>query len=570
MKKNDLSKKLKQIDGKGYKAYKDITGDYIFTDFRLIIDHAQGDPFAQPSRIRIRIDREKSGFKYDTTKNRSRRIALCDYLTRTFHKNCKKYSKGIRGSGKSGLITIDQPAQEILERSSMIINENYLEARFFMGLPAFGRKIDGKTAENMFIDELPVIVKNSLFMKHLDEKKVYHHIKTSEDADFLRNTLEEKRIICFIADGTLLPRRSGIDPRPMKEKNAVLFKSPPEYRVNIDLPNRGPVSGMGIPEGVTLIVGGGYHGKSTLLNAIELGIYNHIPDDGRELAVSNKNTLKIRASDGRNITHTDISPFINNLPFQKNTESFSTGNASGSTSQAASITEGIEAGANVLLLDEDTSATNFMIRDHRMQQLVAKKDEPITPFIDKVKQLYNELGISTILVIGGSGDYFSVSDHVIQMTEYLPTDVTGPAHEIAKKMVSGRIDEGTANFGEIGRRIPHKKGFNPFRENNRLKIEPDGVRGILFGRVTVDLGDIEQLVETSQTRAIGYAIYYATKYMDGEKTLFEIVDQTLKDIDLKGLDILPPYLTGDLSCFRRIELAAAINRMRTLQVTQKN
>lgn len=563
---DDLLTKLKQIDGKSYKAYKEIKGEYTFPFFRLIIDHAQGDPFAKPSRIRVRVDRTESGFQNNTTTNKSRTVALCDFLTRHFFYNCKNYSKGVRASGKSGLITIDRPLQEILERSSMVINEDYVEARFFMGLPAFGRKIAGRIATDMFIKELPLIVEHSLFMKSLISQDLYQHIETSEDADFLRSSLDKLNIVSFIADGTLLPRKSGIDSRPMEKEDVISFKSPPEYKVKIDLPNKGNISGMGIPKGITLIVGGGYHGKSTLLNAIELGIYNHIPGDGRELTVSNKNTLKIRASDGRSITNTDISPFINNLPFNRDTSSFSTENASGSTSQAAAIAEGIESGAKVLLLDEDTSATNFMIRDHRMQQLVAKKEEPITPFIDKVKQLYKELGISTVLVIGGSGDYFTVSEHVIQMVEYLPKDVTKKAKEISQKEIVRRKMEAPNRFGNLSKRIPLKEGFHPFREDGKLKIDPDDVRGIFFGGLSIDLSDIEQLVETSQTRAIGYAIHYAIQFMDGKKTLSEVIKLTLNDIDRKGLDALPPYLTGDLSNFRGIELASAINRMRSLKV----
>jgi predicted ABC-class ATPase len=326
---------------------------------------------------------------------------------------------------------------------------------------------------------------------------------------------------------------------------------------------------MGIPEGVTLIVGGGYHGKSTLLNALELGIYNHIPGDGRELVVTVPGTTKIRAADGRSIAKTDISPFIDNLPFAKDTRAFSTENASGSTSQAANIVEAVEAGAGVLLLDEDTSATNFMIRDRRMQQLVSKDKEPITPFIDRVRQLYEDKGVSTVLVMGGSGDYFSVADHVIQMTDYVPHDVTEQARRIAKTFATGRLEEGGRCFGEITPRMPLPKSINPFKGRNRIKISAGGPREIIFGRTRIDFGDVEQVVDISQTRALGHAILYARKYMDGQRPLKQVIELVLKDLDRAGLDILTPYVTGDLARFRGIELAAVINRMRTLRVKQK-
>ena len=564
-----LKNELRRIDGKGYKAYKDIAGEYEFDHFRVCIDHVQGDPFAAPSRIRVRLDRKASGFSEDTTVNRSREIALRDFLIRQFHARSRRVAKGQRGIGKSGQITIDAPGQEILERSAMVITDGFVEARFFMALPAFGRKIAGRDAEAMFFSELPQIVHNALFFENLDAAALYRHIKTAEDADAARGQLRANGLIAFVADGSLLPRKSGIDPGPLDSKQAVLFEAPEtDYRVQLALPNAGTVEGMGIAEGVNLIVGGGYHGKSTLLDALELGVYNHIPDDGRELVVSLENSVKIRACDGRSIEKTNISPFINNLPLNKDTTAFSTTNASGSTSQAANIIEAVEVGADALLLDEDTSATNFMIRDHRMQQLVAKDREPITPFIDKVRQLYTENGISTVLVMGGSGDYFSMADHVICMTQYLPHDVTGRAKEIAEADPSNRTAEGGQRFGEVSARYPVADSFDPFRKNSKLKIAARGTRQISFGKTDIDLADLEQLVDPSQTRAIGNAIHYARRHMKDGYSLRGIVERVLIDIEKDGIDIIVPHVMGDLAGFRPVELAAAINRMRTLKVKQ--
>lgn len=565
----DLREKIAGIDGRGYKAYKSIAGQYNFWNFVLLIDHVQGDPYAAPSRIRVRVKRRDSGFGDDTTRNRSREIALRDFLTRSFFVSCRKFSRGNRGIGQSGLITVEKPLQEILERSSMVVNEQFVEARFFMGLPAVGRRISARDAGAMFFDELPRIVRGALFMENLNAPKLYRHLETSEDADFLRAALAEKRLVGFVARDACLPRASGIDPRPLASGDAVPFEPPPSRTMTVLLPNSGEISGLGIPNGITLIVGGGYHGKSTLLNALEYGVYNHIPGDGRERVVTVEHAVKIKAADGRSIAGTDISPFISNLPMEKDTRSFSTGNASGSTSQAAGITEAIEAGAKALFLDEDTSATNFMIRDFRMQQLVAKEKEPITPFIDKVRQLYLEKGISTVLVMGGSGDYFSVADHVIQMTNYQPYDVTERAKEIAESVVTGRTSEGGGAFGSIADRVPEPGSFDPQNDAGRLKISPRGRREILFGKTIVDCWDLEQIVEVSQTRAIGYAIHYARHYIDGERTLAEVLSSVLQDLNDRGLDILSPYVSGDLSRFRRFELAAAINRMRTLAVKQK-
>ncbi len=570
--KRDLEQLLATIDGMGYKAYKKIENAYRFRDFDLIVDHVQGDPFATPSRVRVQVPRKASGFGPEPTRSRSRRIAFCDLLTRSFYAQCQRF--GVKrtgmdaGIGKSGMITIDCPVQEILERSSLVVNDEMIEARFFMGLPAFGRKIAGHIARIMFLEALPQIVAHALFAQCMDTQVLKSHIESAEDADFLRARLDAMGLVAFVANGAILPRATGIDPRPLDSARCVAFQAPPGLETTVTLPNRGSVAGLGIPQGVTLIVGGGYHGKSTLLHALERGIYNHIPGDGRELVVSASKAVKIRACEGRSVRQTDISMFIDNLPMGLVTSAFSTDNASGSTSQAAGIAEALEAGATALLLDEDSSATNFMIRDHRMQTLVSKANEPITPFIDTVRPLREKLGISTILVMGGSGDYFSLADTVIQMSHYRPLEVTSKARTIAKLIPTGRRPENTIRTFRVTVRIPQRGGLNAFIEPERKKISATGPRQIRFGNETIDLYDLEQLVDSSQTRALGLAIDYASSLMDGLRNLHEIVEAVSAAIDNQGLDILSDFLTGDLARFRPIELAAAINRMRNLEIKQ--
>lgn len=565
----DLRDELKKIDGKGYKAYKELAGEYDFGEFILYIDHVQGDPFASPTRVRARVYQDTAFFPKDTYSTRSRETALRDYVARAFHAAAGRFTLGSRGSGKSGIIIIQKPGQEILERTSVVITHLYVEARFQMGLPAFGRTVAGKHAESMFFDELPRIIQASMMYQNLDRGSLYSHIETCEDGDFLRGEIEGLGYVSFIADGSILPRASGVDPGPMGGNAAVPFQSPASMRMDIELPNRGQVTGMGIRKGVTLVVGGGYHGKSTLLRAIEHGVYNHIPGDGRELVVTVPNAVKIKAEDGRRIEKVNITPFISNLPFGKDTVSFSTEEASGSTSQAANILESIETGADVLLIDEDTSATNFMIRDHRMQELVSKDKEPITPFIDRVRNLYMDRHVSTVLVIGGSGDYFDVADQVICMTEYKPYDVTNEAASVARKLPSERRQEGADHFPKVTERIPLANSLNPKKGRKDVKISAKGLRTISFGRENIDLDAVEQIVDPCQTSAIGDAIEYAKKHMDGKRTLREVTSLVMMDIGRDGLDVIGRVIAGNYAEFRKLELAAAINRLRMLRVEQK-
>ena len=562
---NTLKSILTRIDNASYKAYKDIKGNYQFPDFSLIIDRVQADPFASPSKLRVKIPQTVAKFPSQLYRSPSREIALRDYLTRQFDRVANNISSR-RGTGKSGLIAITRFGQEVLERTSVFINDKYLEVRFVVGLPARGRRILGRQAAEMLCEDLPDIVETALLYPSLNATAIQQQVETVEDGDWLRQQLATKKLVSFIPNGAILPRRSGVDSRPL-QKDVIPFQSPPSLEVKFNCPNRGLIRGMGIPEGITLIVGGGYHGKSTLLKAIELGVYNHIPGDGRELVVTNPAAVKIRAEDGRSIVGVDISPFINHLPQGRSTTSFSTTNASGSTSQAANIIEALEAGAKLLLIDEDTSATNFTIRDRRMQALIAKEKEPITPFIDKVRQLYDEYGVSTILVMGGSGDYFDVADWVIALDNFIPDNVTEQAKAIANQYITARNAEGGTNFGTISRRIPLPDSINPSRGKRQVKLRIRDVDEIGFGMEDIDLSAIEQIVDEGQLKAIALAIVYAKEnYIDKQQTLGEVLDRVIDDITQSGLDVITNFVQGDLALFRRFELAAALNRLRSLKV----
>jgi len=566
---HDLQAILRRIDGRGYKAYKDIQGSYRFSRYMLHIDHVQGDPFAAPSRLRIQISQTTSQFPELLFRSPSRKIALEDYVTRLFHRAIETVVKGHRGSGKSGRIQIDHCGQEILDRTAVFITQQQVEVRCTAGLPAAGRRVLSREAEAMLFRELPEIITRSLLYTNVDTTAVQKHVEVAEDQHILRESLKTQHLVAFLANGSVLPRRSGVDDRPLRESSTeqvVPFQSPPSLEVEFTLPNRGSVRGMGIPEGITLIVGGGFHGKSTLLSTLECGVYPHIPEDGREYVATLPDACKIRAEDGRRIEGVNITPFITNLPFGKDTAQFCTENASGSTSQAANIMEAVEMGSTLLLIDEDTSATNFMIRDERMQELVAKDKEPITPFVDKVRQLYQDYGVSTVLVMGGSGDYFDVADTVIMMDSYTPHDVTTRVRDIIRQHETRRRKEGGTHFGDIVGRTPQASSFDASRGKREVKIDVKGLHTLLYGTTSLDFSGLEQLVDISQTRAIGDIIlYYSRKYAGREYSLRQGLEQLFAELESRGLDMLSPRKLGNYAVPRLFEVAAAINRMRTLK-----
>lgn len=575
----ELRQQLRSINRKSYPAYKGLKGLYHFGNYILSIDHVQGDPFASPSHVSIQISHRDAGFPVEYYKDTLTGTTLCDYLTRQFEKQVSQYSFRAKGSGKSGLLTVSHCGQEILSRTACEITEKGITARFFVGFPANGRTINATELEKILFDFLPVCIQKSFFYSSLNAKELQNYIELAEDQEFIRQTLPAKNLCAFIADGSILPRESGISSRPMKA--SVPFTSPDSLRISINLPHKGKITGMGIPKGITLIVGGGYHGKSTLLNALELGVYNHIPGDGREYVITDATAVKLRSEDGRFIKDVDISMFINDLPNKKDTLCFSTLDASGSTSQAAGIVESMEAGSHLFLLDEDTSATNFMVRDAFMQQVIQREKEPITPFLERAEDLYKKAGISTILVAGSSGAFFHIADTIIQMDNYVPKDITASVKKLCSQYPlpavsvtdfqlphSHRIMSRPA---ESSKHLRHNSRGNHSDSGaakpERLKTRISGTDGFSLGRQEIDLRYTEQLIDAEQTAALGLLLKYAVEHLaDGRRTLPEIVQFLWKNLSLHGLSFFTE--NQKISCGyatpRIQEIYACLNRYRGL------
>jgi predicted ABC-class ATPase len=553
---------LERIDRKGYAAYRDLSGPHDFDTFTLFVDKVQRDPFAPPSLIRIRT--RENMFDRDLFENPVRRVAFEDFLTRSVERAIQRIVRGNRGSGGSGRVEIQRTSQVVLPRTSMVVAPDYVEARMAVGLPARGRSVDARAAKTVLLEELPEVVRRGLVPAPrggVDEESARLHAEAVEDADHLRGLLPELGLVAFVADGAVLPRESGASDRPLGD-GAVPFEGPEEYMVEVDLPNRGTTSGMGVPEGVTLVAGGGFHGKSTLLSALSWGVYDHVPGDGRELVVARDDAVKIRAEDGRSVSGVDISAMIGDLPGDRSTEDFSTPNASGSTSQAANIAEAIEAGTSLLLVDEDTSATNFMIRDERMRELV--RSEPISPFIDLVQPLYGSLNISTVVVVGGVGDYLDVADRVILLEDYRPSDATPRAREVTE-MFPPRAPLTPREVRPPRIRLADPSPIN-LQRGKRQAARGRGLHTMELGRERVDLSYLEQLAEAGQTEAVARIV--GEWVSSGEvRDVGDLLTEALASVAENGLASLGGFRghPGQMSLPRTQELAAAMNRIRSLR-----
>ncbi len=566
--KQQLVKILREIDNKSYPLYKQLKGSYDMTDFILFIERVQGDPFASPSMISVEVTPAKADFPKDLYDTMEKKVALEDQLLRQFAGELRKYSFQAKGSGKSGFMGAVVPGPEILKRTGCEISDDgAVRVCFEAGFPANGRRIQSRQLEKMLVEFLPRVVSNTLYYDKTKERQYRQVAELAEDQRFIRGELKKRNLVAFVANGAILPRESGVSSRPMKQ--AVAFESPKSLEITLQLPNKGEIKGMGIPQGITMIVGGGFHGKSTLLKALEVGVYNHVFGDGREYVITDESAVKLRAEDGRSIQQVDISMFINNLPNGKDTSCFSTEDASGSTSQAANVVEAMEAGSKLFLVDEDTSATNFMIRDELMQKVVHSNMEPITPFSLRVRQLYEKAHISTILVAGSSGSYFYEADHIIQMKEYQPEDITEMAKAAAQEFAILENDNKSLENEKVSELlIPNFSKTRIWLKKadmrDRVKMKVMGRDSISINKETIDLRYVEQLVDTGQLAGIANIVWYIrTHLLSEDMSMTEMVNQIEELLKTSGFEkICAGRVSGNLTVPRRQEIFACMNRWR--------
>ena len=561
-----LEQLLRENDHRPYPAYKNLRGKYVFPDYILSIDHVQGDPFAAPSSLSIIMQASSHGFPMEYISPQHRRIMLQDYLLRGFYRELKKYDHKTGGSGKSGTLSVSSCGQEVLERSALTLDETdgSLILRFSAGFPAAGRTTLAMELKKMLFEYVPACVSKMLRYNTANKALIKDWISLSDDQKAIREQLSEKNLVSFIANGAILPRMSGVDDRPMKD--GIRFRSTVEDEVTLILPENRSITGLGIKKGITLIVGGGYHGKSTLLKALERGVYDHIPGDGREYVITENSAMKLRAEDGRSVRQLDISAFICNLPSGKDTVKFSTEDASGSTSQAACTVEAVLSGSHTLLIDEDTSATNFMVRDALMHKVIHPSEEPIIPFISRMRQLYDEFGISTVLVAGSSGAFFNVSDTILQMKEYNPINITAAAREAATGSVDPDVIVDRLTKW-IDNRIPLSN--KAVTESRKVKVRGSGTDSVCLNHESVELRFVEQVIDNEQTNLLGAMLRtLEEQYFNGNKPLVRCVQELYDKLKSDGFTAVSDHgnISGNLAMTRLQELWAMVNRYRGLKL----
>ena len=259
---NDLKQLLFSINHKSYPAYKS-TRCLSVSALHTLHRPRAGRSVRRSIARQLHVNGRTAAFPASLYDTYEKRVALQDYLLRQFARAIAPYSFRAKGSGKSGLLGISRCGQEILERTACVLNpsDGSLIVNMEIGFPANGRTIASQELIRILFDFLPGCVEKSLFYRALDPKACANVAYLCEDQQAIRSALKEKGLLPSSPTAPFSRAETGVSDLPMK--HAVPFTSPESLRVTLDLPNRGPVSGMGIPLGVTLIVGGGFHGKST-------------------------------------------------------------------------------------------------------------------------------------------------------------------------------------------------------------------------------------------------------------------------------------------------------------------
>jgi len=563
---------LEALDGQPFQGYQKLLNRaFCNHTFRLGLVHVQGSPGAFPASVgHLTLKKSELGLDDGCLSSSARRMATADYLLRAFRAGVDTHARRNRGVQGSGSFQPLALPPQVLERNAVRFDAADVRMAFQISLPASkDNRILGRQALCMLTREMPAIVQ-ALKASIARSAQLKKHCDVIEDWVVLQSRLPRYGLIAFIGDGAILPRQSGVCQAPMEE-GAVAFQAPDRLAVEVEFPNAGRMRGLGIRPGVNVLIGGGFHGKSTLLNALAMGVYPHIPADGRERVVTHHDTAFVCAEEGRAINGLDISGFIDNLPGRSDAKRFRTQNASGSTSQAAAIIEAVLAGAKLLLIDEDSSATNFLIRDHNMRNLIP--EDPITPLFDRVRELHDTHDVSTLIVAGGSSEYLGVAQHVIAMRNYLPVCMTEQARRLALPQpckpagpltISDRRRLLIGNFDPAyhARRLDKTIGvrIKPLRLQERI---------LEYGDAQLDLSKLIALVDPQQVLALGYALLLARiKYSDKPMSPSALAAALHARIEAQGLEILcgndnkPLFLARP----RQLELAGAINRLRNLRV----
>ena len=561
---------LQRIDGKSVEEYAQLIGDFDFSRYVLKISsvHREGAGLGQHTLFVLRVPQIIGGFPAHLFNTPVRRVALEDYLTRKVAAQMEALARHDNHGVSRRRLFVACPGQKILPRSSLVVTEEYIEARVYVELPEKNGLVAGAEAQQIFFEDLPAIVNNSLIYCNLSEAEVNGFVNQMEDADHIRRILATRGWVGFVGEGAMLKRAECSDAPDYSQWLGIAISD--ECAVNLEVPNAGSVRGVGIPAGITVILGDAASGRVDLMRALADGIYNHIPGDGREMVVTVPDAVYVSAEPGRSVQRVDIRPFVRLGRDASAAADYSCTSADGLVSEAAGFVEALEAGARALLLDESDSSSEFLALSAAAAAVLPQITDSVVPLSVRARAIADELGVS--LVIGGisaAAQFVPVADAVFRIDGHHISDITSAAKAAFRETpIKAPPADLPALVDRIRRVIP--SSIDPSLGRFDASIEAPSVHSLKFGRYTVDLSGCRQLADVYQTLTIGRVLYYAKlRYMDEPRPVREILDLIDRDLSTEGLESLTRDLRGDLARPRRYEIAAALNRLRSLRILRE-
>lgn len=565
--KKEFFNMLLDIEGKPVSEYGRLAGDFDFSRYVLKVSHVPMENMAQPALFLVRVPQIIAGFPPHLYNTPVRRTALEDYLTRRIAEHIDALTHYDEQGISRRHLLIAVPGQKILPRTSMLVTEEYVEARIYVMLPQRDGRIDGDRVREIFFDELASVVNSSLIYCNVNEADLNSFVDVMEDADQVRQILPTRGLVSFICEGSMLARLGHTDYPDYDEVQPLTVAE--DLLVDIDVPNAGTIKGLGVPSGVTLILGDAYSGRIQFMRAIAAGIYNHIPGDGRELAITVPDAVHIASEPGRSVQKVDVSPFVRELSGGGSTEEYNSTEADPCSAQAAATVEALEVGARALLFEESDSSPAFLTRDSRLAALMPDAGKRVMPLSTRVRQLVDDLGVS-VVVAGSSSvaEFIPVADTILRIDGYKVYDVTQEAKAMDLAQFQLESDDVDMNALVEKNRWVVPSSIDASRGPNDQIIEAGSIDLLKFGRSIINLQDVSQLADKHQTATIGLVLYYAKlRYMDEGRPIREVMDLIDRDLGTEGLECLSRDLRGDLARPRRYEIAAALNRLDSLRIS---
>lgn len=568
-----LYQKIRTLNGKNYGLYKSLADKpWDFGDFVLDFLHVQGDPFAPASRVVVRAKLSALGYAPEWGSDFEHRLALSDFLYRRLGRLVQE-----RYPGKDAAVVFNTAGPEMLVRNSLWIDNGELRACLQVRLPGEGRKIQAEEAAEILTMVLPDLVSAGLYCDKAALPALQEYYRVLAERKAILAELDARGLCAFVPDGAVLPRASGLSEMPLE--GAVKFEAPEEMAVTLSVCGR-EIRGMGIPKGITVITGGAFHGKSTLLQALIRAVFPHVPGDGREGIVVDETALRVGVEDGRSVRGTDLSMFVRDLPGGIGTKDFNTLSASGSTSEAANLLEAMEAGARTFFIDEDSSAVNFLIRDVRVRKLLGDEREPLIPLTDRIRGLASA-GMSFVLVAGACGDYLDIADNIIVMANYRAecakfTACAGQGRSKPAEAVPAAAPSAPAAMPTTrpfaAYMQPLQKSVRPASAVERqVKVKLSGDFLLQIGFLVADTSRLLTLVDKQQRLGAGFMmlnmLQNAASNSDGEagvagESVAAVAQKLCDSIRNVGFRNLPQGMSREMSLPRAVDIACVAFRLR--------